>query len=81
MLHKLLILISVLLLISCTGNTQPSNSENVFSTEYVPARKDKALAGAEKYCLTKKKDLKIISTDCAWRCVSVFRCVAANQSN
>ena len=79
MLYKLItILISIFFLTSCASNTQTSNSDGIFSTEYVPARKEQALAGAEKYCRTKNKDFKIVSTDCAWRCVSIFQCVADN---
>ena len=79
MLYKLTtILISFLLLISCAGNTQPPNPDSIFSTEYIPGRKEQALSGAKEYCLSKQKDLKIVSTDCAWRCVTIFQCVSDN---
>tara|TARA_B100001093_G_C26711638_1_gene963682 strand:+ start:425 stop:664 length:240 start_codon:yes stop_codon:yes gene_type:complete len=79
MLYKLTtILISFYLLTSCAGNTQPPNPDGIFSTEYVPARKEQSLSGAKEYCLSKQKDFKILSTDCAWRCVTIFQCVEGN---
>ena len=79
MLYKLtIILISIFPLLSCAGNTHTPNADGIFSTEYVPARKEQALSGAKEYCLSKKKDFVFVSSDCAWRCVTIFQCVSDN---
>jgi len=74
------ILVCSFLIVSCAGNTRSTvPSDDTFSTEYVPSRTEAVMEGAQKYCLSKGKNIEVIKTDCPWRCVTTFQCVVKEK--
>jgi len=73
---RYLIFISLFFVVGSCGPIKPTIiSGNNLSTEHGLARIEDALKGAEEYCASIGKDVKLVRTDCPYRCMSSFECV------
>ena len=73
---KYILILCLLFLTACLGPVKPSIiSGNNLSTEHGTARIKDALMGAQGYCSSIGKNVKLIRTDCPGRCVSSFECI------
>ena len=73
---RYLLLTSLIFLVGCGGLIKPTVvSGNNLSTEHGTSRLEDALLGAKEHCESLGMNVKLIRTDCPYRCMSSFQCI------
>ena len=75
---KILITISLLFLFlyGCGVPSPTMSSGDSLTFEHGTMGVTDAMKGAQEYCESRNKQAKLLRTDCPWRCVSNFECIA-----